>query len=157
MEILSSQWTLLSFIFFVFIAIILIRIRMQQSEKEREYTSQTNQHNVAPKSDGQSKEFNDKSQTNNKKLFILLFFGVAFLVAFLVGFSVNKDNNSEGGQNVALIPIWTAIFVPLLAAKKKTKEEMTNKDKEFRKLIILFILGFFMAFGIILLYFVNQN
>lgn len=81
------------------------------------------------------------------KLIIFLAFGL--IGVLVIGTIVYKAKGGESGggsvSGAAMIPIWVAIFVPLMVAKKKKEKEgqkhepLTERKKKFLLYALLFV------------------
>ncbi len=150
-QFLSWQPILLIIILIVFgFAIFIIRFR-QNSENIQ--TSIPGDNTLDPNTMSVDSKVDDKDLPGKRKLFIIgltLTIAVGILIFFL-----RDKGDSSGNSSSSLLPIWIAVFIPLIASQKKKKnnKKMSDKEKEIRKFLILLILGFAMALGMIIFYF----
>jgi|GEM_PF-986555 hypothetical protein len=88
-------------------------------------------------------------QKKNKKALIILITG-AFIFAAIIGFSLflvikgrGLANESRGNSNssfASMIPIWVAVFIPIMAAKKKKGQEQKKislKQKRYLRILVI--------------------
>ena len=99
----------------------------------------------------------------DKRSRLIIFLALGLTGALIVGVIVYKAKGGEGGSSdsvsgAAMIPIWVAIFIPLIAIKKKKEKEgqkrepLTEQKKKFLLYALLFI-GLMVLATILTLYF----
>jgi hypothetical protein len=93
-------------------------------------------------------QHNKEKQLKQKRAFLIIMVGLVILGVLgtiLFKFKGGKADGGGGGSSTAaLIPIWVAVFVPLMAAKKKKegqqKTDLNNKrGKKFLLYAALFV------------------
>ena len=87
----------------------------------------------------------EKEQKVGKKI-VLLVLGVLMLVVAGIYFFVRSMGSDSGGDSdsistVSMIPIWTAVFVPIIAARKNDQAEKEVLNAREKKLVYALIAG----------------
>ncbi|MBT4722204.1 hypothetical protein HOB30_00415 [Candidatus Falkowbacteria bacterium] len=91
-------------------------------------------------------ESNKSKIPTDRKLMFLFLIGFVVLVLGVIFFTIIKSNGSSTGSSgsdtnyVALMPIWIAVFIPIIAANKKKKDGQPEIPKN-KKIILAVIVG----------------
>lgn len=148
----NSSWPLIAVsIVLLLLAVIFIMVRQAQEK------AQHKSGNTAP-SNSQPFGVNGQDQTKQKKLVMVVILGAMVAIGLVVYyiFRGDKSGGSDDGSFFPFIPIWVAIFIPLLANKKKDKQNLTDTQK--RALVILVALGVLIALaGVFFGWFMNSK
>jgi flagellar basal body-associated protein FliL len=95
--------------------------------------------NIEKREEAEEKKSAGKEQENKmKKILIalsvvLLVLGLAGLIAFLLKDRKGSGSDDDSGSIVTFVPIWIGVWVPLLAASRKKRQEL---DKNAQMIII---------------------
>ena len=99
----------------------------------------------------------ESPQRQKTRIIFALITGLIFLivlVTYIFTRSSTEKSSSSGTSPAAFIPIWVAVFIPLLASKKKGKPKTTPQQK--RLLTMLVILTVLVVIGTIVLVLLNK-
>jgi len=155
MNIQSVPWLMVA-VFTLILLILAVFIINSRSSRTKTISEELKQ--VTP----QHKDRLEK--TKRVKLIWLVFIGLLvfglmvgfyFYEKFQEGGSSSGVSGSDNNSFFPLIPIWVAIFVPILANKKKHPEQKMNA-KQQRVAIVVTLLAFIIVLAaVILTFFIN--
>ena len=102
-------------------------------------------------------ESNKSKIPTDRKLMFLFLIGFVVLVLGVIFFTIIKSNGSSTGSSgsdtnyVALMPIWIAVFIPIIAANQKKKKEGKPEIPRNKKIFLAIVSGltFLLVFGAI--------
>lgn len=145
----NFYWPVVIFfsIILLFLAALIIKSR------QREEHSRVKPSHLRPNTEIKNDILQNTELKRKKLVAILIGFLVAGFIVFLV---YGKKGSSSGDSDslASMIPIWVAVFVPVLAANKQKKADikLSEKQKRIRLYFLVGIMFFIMILVSLLIF-----
>ncbi len=106
----------------------------------------------------------EQQKTPKQKRIVFIILTIALIIGVVVTIIAKKTSNASGASEdsdswsaIYMIPIWVAVFIPIISQKKKNKLQNQAKDPLQKKQLFLLIIGMLLLVtGVFITIFFNE-
>lgn len=154
---MANQYFIISIIVFIFILLVMAKTVILNRRKQDKKLQQSFENSSRPITAGGS----DEDHKKRIKILILAL-AIAIFIGAVVYYIFREDGFSGSGKaNIAsMIPIWVAVFIPILVNKKKpsdqNKFQKISLGENVGRMLLLLAGVFILLIGVVIFVFYNK-